>query len=546
MKWMQGGFRWFMYSSCIGLAFVFGLHCEPQIPCSTQQCESSSQREQIRDGFKESIRTERQTHEQDAAPRHPEKRREQLPEFSKPSESQEPLVREFRMLDSSEPIFDSVPSPPENLPKQRISFQESTKPILNPERGLYLHHYQNDPLDFAKVRTRGFSLIMLLVRLRPFRDKPITQTLLRSLEHSFKNARTAGVKYILRFAYNYGETWPKPSGDAPKSRILSHIQQLRTLLQKYSDIIAIVQAGFIGEWGEMHSSTHGLGRSNLKERREILEALLRAVPKSRTVSVRYPWDKIRMFNNQALTSQEAFLSTNKARISHWNDCFLSGADDVGTYHVEHLGNQILKQRPYVAQETQFVPIGGESCAVFPKRTDCAHAEKELRQLHYVYLNSGYHTQVLKRWRTQGCYARIVRRLGYRFVLRSIQLPLQLRKGKTFNFKMEWINRGYASMYTERPVFLQLKQGSVVRHQWRLTGTTWDPRRWWNGKILHGQSTLSIPSSIQAGRYTLSLWMPDPSPHLHKRPEYAVQWANLNVWDAKTGSNTLLSNLQILD
>ena len=60
------------------------------------------------------------------------------------------------------------------------------------------------------------------------------------------------MKMIPRFAYNFG---PTGAPDASTDRILEHLEQLRPALVANQDVIAFVEAGFIGTWGEWHDST---------------------------------------------------------------------------------------------------------------------------------------------------------------------------------------------------------------------------------------------------------------------------------------------------
>ena len=47
-----------------------------------------------------------------------------------------------------------------------------------------------------------------------------------------------------------------PYGDAPKNIVLNHIAQLKPLLQDNADVIACMQMGFIGTWGENYYSDY--------------------------------------------------------------------------------------------------------------------------------------------------------------------------------------------------------------------------------------------------------------------------------------------------
>ncbi|WP_449437745.1 DUF4874 domain-containing protein [Pedobacter steynii] len=94
-------------------------------------------------------------------------------------------------------------------------------------------------------------------------------------------------------------------GDAAKSIVLGHIEQLKPLLTENADVIACVQLGFIGTWGENYysdffgdASLNGgqeskLTDQNWRDRIEVLKALLAAMPADRMVQVRYPQFKQR-------------------------------------------------------------------------------------------------------------------------------------------------------------------------------------------------------------------------------------------------------------
>jgi hypothetical protein len=46
--------------------------------------------------------------------------------------------------------------------------------------------------------------------------------------------------------------------------------------------------------------------------------------------------------------------------------------------------------------------------------------------------------------------------------------------------------------------------------------------------------------VEPGSHRLSLWLPDEAEALTSDPDYAVRFANMDVWDAQTGENVLTS------
>jgi hypothetical protein len=81
-----------------------------------------------------------------------------------------------------------------------------------------------------------------------------------------------GLKLVVRFAYNY----EAGGADAPLDVVLAHIDQLGPVLREHRDVILVIESGFVGAWGEWHSSTNGLDTRAAKER--ILRRPARPLP----------------------------------------------------------------------------------------------------------------------------------------------------------------------------------------------------------------------------------------------------------------------------
>ena len=253
---------------------------------------------------------------------------------------------------------------------------QSATDIVNPERGYYVGYNLLSPSGAATVRSSGHTVAIAIVRLDDYRYKALDSAFISKLQTGLNAARAAGIKVILRFAYN-----ASLSADASKSRILGHITQLKPLFTQNADVIAVMQAGFIGAWGEWHSSTNGL--ENNTDRKAILDALLAALPASRSVQVRTPMFKANIYGTTPVSSTEAFANTARARIGHHNDCFLASDSDMGTY-----ASPVATWESYTGKDTTFVPMGGETCAV-SSRTTCSTALTEMAANHWSFLNQAY-------------------------------------------------------------------------------------------------------------------------------------------------------------
>jgi len=427
---------------------------------------------------------------------------------------------------SSDPGGDGAPA---SAGMVTVHFTESTAALVNPERGFYVGYNLLDPSRAATVRAAGRTLALAQVMLDTYRDRPLDTGLLTALRAGFDAARAAGIKVILRFQYNSGV-----AADASKARILGHISQLSPLLHDHADVISVMQAGFIGAWGEWHSSTNGL--DNDADRSEILTALLAAVPVFRSVQVRTPMFKAAAFPGGALTQPEAYSGSARARTGHHNDCFLASATDFGTY-----ASPVATWETYVATDGQYTAIGGETCAVYEPRTNCTTAVATMASSHWSYLNSEYNQSVIAGWVAEGCKPDIDDRLGYRFVLDHVAHTEKVAPGGVLALQVAVRNEGFASLFNRRPVEIVLDNGSA-RHVVRLASI--DARRWKAGELSSFTVQLRIPAAAAAGTYTLALRLPDESSTLSADPRYAIRLANDGVWSSATGDNALTHELVI--
>ena len=407
---------------------------------------------------------------------------------------------------------------------------ESTEDIANPERGFYLRYELARAGDASWVRSAGYTLAIGMVDLRAYRDSDLPASLLAQVNAGFAQARAAGIKIVLRFAYNdsFGP-------DASRARVLGHIAQLAPVMQANEDVIAVVQAGFVGAWGEWHSSTNGLTAPDA--RHDIIAALLAAVPGSRSVQLRKPAFKRDFVGDEAAVgADEAFTGTARARLGHHNDCFLASADDLGTYEAP-----IARDMDYVADDSAYVPMGGETCGVFPARTSCAAAMGELAAHHWSYLNREYHQGVIDGWVRGGCEQEIRRDLGYRFVATRVAYSSRVAPGGVLALQVDVANRGYAVPMNARPVEVVLTGADGARHVARLD---YDARALVAGDETTLAARLRIPADLAAGTYALALRLPDAAPSLAGDARYAIQLANTGTWDASTGDNVLTRDLAI--
>ena len=242
----------------------------------------------------------------------------------------------------------------------------------------------------------------------------LTPDLLRKVDADFATARRAGVGVILRFAYTLPPdgVWPPPTpyGDAPVARTLHHIHQLGPVLRRNADVIETVQQGFIGLWGEGYYTDYFsdpadpsvVTDQNWTDRGRVLHDTAERAAEERDRPVRTMYMKQRIFGVPtgtagALTPRQAFSGSDLSRVGHHNDCFLASPDDYGTF----LSDPLSLDEDYLAADSRYVPVGGETCNVNPPKSEWPSARALMERFHYSYLNTEYNQDVLGTWGAAG-------------------------------------------------------------------------------------------------------------------------------------------------
>lgn len=428
---------------------------------------------------------------------------------------------------------------------ETVSFEESDAVIANPERGFYstreVRSATANPITASAInlsRSQGRTLYLLEFYLMDYVKSDISEDYLQLMRSNLAALREGGAKAIIRFAYSNGYSEADRPWDATEEQALRHVAQVKPILREYSDVIYVLQAGFVGSWGEWYYTENfnmnPVTEAQYQPRKHLLEALLDALPENRQVEVRTPQFKMKIFGYalaDTLTAPEAHLATVKARIAGHNDCFLASDSDTGTFNGQN-------DREYWKAETRYTIMGGETCGL-SKYCNCEDGENydgaltTLRKYHFSYLHLGYHPQVISRWRTDKCFDEIDRNLGYRLVLREAGFTKEAKAGASYRVVLNMENVGFASPMNPRGAELVIssKDGKVVK----TYPVSSDPRTWHSGTFTLDE-TITLPDS--AGEYVLSLNLPDPEPTLKDNPLFSIQLANKNVWDKNTGYNTL--------
>lgn len=390
------------------------------------------------------------------------------------------------------------------------------------------------------------TMPVVLYNFRNFKSTDLPDAILNGFDEDMQELRRLGLKCVLRFAYTERES---DNVDATPEWVQRHLEQLKPHLAKNADVIYVLEAGFVGVWGEWYySKNYGNETQHVTaNRRKVIEYLFANAPEDRFILFRYPMIKTEYLGDETpLTAEEAFSGSVRSRMGCHNDAFLHDWGNMGTYASDDKSDDPAV-RQYIATETLYVPNGGETNiddddALAERRY--SQAPSEMSKYHWSFCGSTYAMPVIRRWRNSGLFDTLNVHMGYRYNLIDAKYSAQAAPSGKMNVTIRLCNSGYAPIYNERPVYLVLRSTEQPSSQYSILLNA-DPRRWLPNNVISVISEqVAIPEQALEGKYHLYLWLPDKYESIANDPRYAVRLANHDVWDANTGYNDLGAEIVI--
>ncbi len=216
---------------------------------------------------------------------------------------------------------------------KNIEYTETLEDFKNPERGFYepvYIRYKEDGNNSVNITS---NLVHLRLDIGAFskavngkQDIPLTQNMLDAFDQTLKKIKSNGGTAIVRFAYTFeGEKNKEPSLDM----ILTHIKQVCSVITQNQEVIAYIELGFFGPWGEMHSSSVCTDENVSK----AIDVMLENTPERIKIGVRQPryytyWAGV---DRAKLNEDVTVEGTNAYRIGLYNDGYLGSESDLGTF-----------------------------------------------------------------------------------------------------------------------------------------------------------------------------------------------------------------------
>ncbi len=297
------------------------------------------------------------------------------------------------------------------------------------------------------------------------------------------------------FEYQYGDEGRKywvPDMDHPKF-LEPHLKLIRRLGELYDGHPDLdhIDVGSVGLWAEWHMSGTGVNMPSEETQRKLIDAWDAAFPK--TLKLILEGSDVGMYQAQE-------------RGWGWRaDCL----GDMGGFSKtwNHMENAYLQQiKKTGAQDVwKTAPVAFETCWDMRKWVnegwDVRYIFDYALNLHTSYINNKS-APIPEGQRAE--IERMLRKLGYRLILKRADYPESIKRGRNLKIKMLWENIGVAPPYRKDIIGLKLTgpSGSVVLK----TDASIHLMLPGEHKV---KASATVPESLAPGIYELELTPLDP-------------------------------------
>lgn len=337
-----------------------------------------------------------------------------------------------------------------------------------------------------------------------------------------QHARRAGQKLALRVMtagtgrdYHYSPPWMKEMGlpgseyrrggsdrlhwapDLDDPRVLSrHLRLIEALGRRYDGHpdLALMDIGSVGLWGEWHMSGTGVEMPTTATQRKIIDTYFASFPKTPLVMLIGPLDGLKYAIGKGAGWRADCLGDMGGFSKNW--CHMK---NFYPQQIERAGIGDVWRRAPVAFETcwtmqKWVDEGWDIQSIF----DWAMAQ-------HASLINNKSSPIPEGTRNQ--VEEVLRLLGYRFVVRSVEHAAEIKPGRSLEVRMAWENVGVAPCYYDYRLALALADGSGKQVAVSVGEAV--VRNWLPGKF-DLVERIALPADLKPGDYALQIAIVEPS------------------------------------
>lgn len=450
-----------------------------------------------------------------------------------------------------------------------ISYTESLETINNPGAGYTQTIWATCKPGKTPVYDPTSNITLFFIDIGGFssgvnedkKDYDLDEEFFKSWRTTFENARNNGCMIAFRLRYDaLGADDPEP---ATFEQVLRHIQQVKDsgILEEYKDILAFVESGLVGKWGEQHGGKY----TSLDYKAQVLDAMLDCVPDPIPVTVRTPdtFAKWAGIERKDLADFVAEPGSKAARVGMYDDGYMGSDSDLGTY-----ANRAV-ETTWLGNQTINTYFGGEFSGNldWAKKYDTylpENAIPEMYNTHLSYINCNIYqlykdytfsrdndispdqvryqpfdenTVLEKTFDHSAYYGQTVFKfvrdhIGYRFVLRKSELSENVEQGGDLDIELKVENTGFANPIPDVKAELLLERdGNFMR-----TGIDIDPNQWRSCTVAEENIRAKLPDSLPVGKWNAYLKLTMGENSLYQSSLRSVRFANDDVWHAAMGAN----------
>lgn len=382
--------------------------------------------------------------------------------------------------------FDSSATQPATLAHLNILWRD-----IEPIKGFYDFEKLEEEAQFERWSKAGVRIV-----LRVILDTPNSSSHMDIPEWLYEEMSKDGTWYDIRYGKGFSPNYENP--------LLIHYHQklINALAKRYGQhpIIAFIQLGSVGHWGEWHTFND--------------DELTIPFPE-REVTDQYIQHYLDAFKSKHLLMRRPFALAADHGMGLFNDAFgdpdstLDGfLNWVNNGYESWLTDEMM---PPMKDFWKYAPSGGEFAY-----SDTPHAffnDEEigatlsmLKLTHMSWIGPYSPTQYPVNGSYQDNLDRILKAIGYRFMIQSESHEEKVNRGGILNLDMQWKNEGTAPFYYPWPVEISLaNQDGILVHKTILKE---DIRTWLPGNI-EVHEPLSIPLHIAPGEYRICVAILDP-------------------------------------
>lgn len=427
----------------------------------------------------------------------------------------------------------------EHIEISPLAAEQSSLLNYNPDRAWRLEAYvdvanksgsQVDPAINVRNGVSRYAkyspqLVQTYFYLDGYKDQlEIDEKGMERMQQVFDCAKELGIKLVVRFAYQ-GDM--QGTGEASDEIMLSHMKQLKPLLEKNVKLINVVEAGFLGAWGEWHSY------KEFHNPTALLRGILEMVPEPLYVEVRQP-----EYKNLILSTEDIY-----SRIGFHDDAFFGYryCADASTL------NPGTEEWNQIIEESAYVPVGGETFWGFETNEVINGFDSILQfslfrqntfSLYHCFIEDGagkgyemekwVETEITPEWLESnniayspnwfGTDGKIERSvfdfvsdyLGYRIEAKSADISGVVQKNGSLDVDFKLVNYGFSAAFNMYSGFAILDENNQeVLSVPAGNPETWnsrDPENYDDPSLIEYTISSEVPLPKESGKYKLAFYL----------------------------------------